>query len=315
VRTDTDGKARRVDFGDRYAKVMPLGVGGMGEIWEGLDTRLGRRVAIKVVRPGRADDMERLHRRFRREARILARLNHPGIPVLYDYDDRDDEIYMVMELVPDAASLRNLIDEHQDDPLPVAWAAAIGAQICASLAAAHAAGLVHRDLKPANVVLTRAGRAKVLDFGVAAALGGHADFSQITTAGEVPGTALYLAPELFEDETGAGADERSDLYALGCVLYELLTGRRVFESPSAVEEVGRHLSEAPRALDRDDLPRAMEDAVMSLLEKSPADRPDSAVAVFRALLPPAGDPPPLPGFVDRPADDPARLYAMVTARL
>ncbi|OLT24055.1 hypothetical protein BJF79_13925 [Actinomadura sp. CNU-125] len=297
--------------------MLPLGIGGMGEIWEGLDTRLGRRVAIKVVSHRQENDPEMLRRRFRREAKALARLSHPGIPALYDYAAEDGELYMVMELVPDAAALRHLIDEHHGDSVPVPWAAVIGAQVCAALAAAHAAGLVHRDIKPANVVLARTGQVKVLDFGVAAALGDQGDFSQITTAGEVPGTAVYAAPELFD---GAAADERSDLYSLGCLLYELLTGRRVFESASAVEEVGRHLTEEPRAIGREDVPSDLERLVISLLAKAPADRPGDATTVFHGLLrhtpPPAGARlPPLHGFVDRAPHDPAHLYAIVAARL
>src|SRR5690606_11628592 len=156
-------------IGDRYARGKPLGVGGMGQIWEGTDDRLNRRVAIKVIRPG-LHDRSAARRRFYREARILARLRHPGIPALYDFGTHDDELFIVMELVPAAVSLRDLIAERGDDLLPVPWPALIGAQFCAALAAAHTAGLIHRDLTPSNIVLAPDGTVKILDFGVATAV-------------------------------------------------------------------------------------------------------------------------------------------------
>ncbi|SNS44287.1 Protein kinase domain-containing protein [Actinomadura meyerae] len=140
-------------IGDRYTRGRPLGVGGMGQIFEGTDDRLNRRVAIKVIRPG-LPDRSAARRRFYREARILARLRHPGIPALYDFGAHDDDLFIVMELVPGAVSLRDLIAERGDDLLPVPWAALIGAQFCAALAAATAAAVVHallphvRDLPP-----------------------------------------------------------------------------------------------------------------------------------------------------------------------
>ncbi|TDC73909.1 serine/threonine-protein kinase, partial [Actinomadura sp. 7K507] len=224
-------------IGGRYARGNPLGIGGMGEIWEGTDDRLNRQVAIKVIRPG-LPDRPAARRRFYREARILARLRHPGIPALYDFGAHDDDLFIVMELVPGAVGLRDLIAERGDDPLPVPWTALIGAQFCAALAAAHGAGLIHRDLTPSNIVLAPDGAVKILDFGVAGAAD-RAEFSEITHPGEVPGSAHYIAPEL---DGHAGADARSDLYSAGCVLYELLTGHHPTE---------------PRAAFRDDLPEPL----------------------------------------------------------
>ncbi|TDE13421.1 serine/threonine-protein kinase, partial [Actinomadura sp. 6K520] len=178
-------------IGDRYTRGKPLGVGGMGQIWEGTDDRLNRKVAIKIIRPG-LPDRSAARRRFYREARILARLRHPGIPALYDFGAHDDELFIVMELVPAAVSLRDLIAERGDDLLPISWAVLIGAQFCAALAAAHNAGLIHRDLTPSNIVLTLDGAVKILDFGVATALD-PAEFSAITHPGEAPGSAHYIA--------------------------------------------------------------------------------------------------------------------------
>ncbi|MGI5163398.1 serine/threonine-protein kinase [Spirillospora sp. CA-253888] len=303
------------DFGDRYTKEVALGVGGMGEIWEGRDTRLGRNVAIKVIRRDLQSDPVEAERRFRREAKILARLNHPGIPAIHDFGSQDGDLYLVMELVPHASGLQHLITERHPDRVPVPWVAAIGAQVCAAVSAAHTAGLVHRDLKPANIVLGREGRVTVLDFGVATAIGDDTDLSKITTGGATPGTAFYCAPELAEEDTRP--DARSDLYGLGCVLYELLAGHRVFESRTPADEFVRHLTEPPPPLARADVPDALAGLVLALLAKDPAHRPAGAAEVFAGLLPHVRDLPPLPGFVNRPdsAPDPVRLYAEVVARL
>ncbi|MEU8797776.1 serine/threonine-protein kinase [Spirillospora sp. NPDC048819] len=282
-------------IGDRYTRGKPLGIGGMGEIWEGTDDRLNRKVAIKVIRPGLLD-RSAARRRFYREARILARLRHPGIPALYDFGAHDDDLFIVMELVPRAVSLRDLIAERGDDLLPVPWAALIGAQFCAALAAAHAAGLIHRDLTPSNIVLAPDGTVKILDFGVAAAVD-RAEYSAITQPGEVPGSAHYIAPEL---DGHAGADVRSDLYSAGCVLHELLTCRHPAERPAGF---------------RDDLPEKLAHIVDALLADDPSARPATAADVVRALLPHARDLPPLPGYYTPVPDDPTRLYATALSTL
>lgn len=282
-------------IGDRYARGKPLGVGGMGQIWEGTDDRLNRRVAIKVIRPG-LHDRSAARRRFYREARILARLRHPGIPALYDFGTHDDELFIVMELVPAAVSLRDLIAERGDDLLPVPWAALIGAQFCAALAAAHTAGLIHRDLTPSNIVLAPDGTVKILDFGVATAAD-PAEFSAITHPGEAPGSARYIAPEL---DGYAAADARSDLYSAGCVLHELLTG---------------HHPAAPPVAFREDLPEPLAHVIDALLAEDPSARPATAAEVVQTLLPYARDVPPLPGYYAPAPNDPTRLYAKALSTL
>ncbi|WP_021592496.1 serine/threonine-protein kinase [Actinomadura welshii] len=282
-------------IGGRYTRGKPLGVGGMGQIWEGTDDRLNRQVAIKVIRPG-LPDRSAARRRFYREARILARLRHPGIPALYDFGAHDDELFIVMELVPGAVSLRDLIAERGDDPLPVPWAAVIGAQFCAALAAAHGAGLIHRDLTPSNIVLAPDGTVRILDFGVATALD-PAEFSAITRPGEAPGSARYIAPEL---DGYAAADARADLYSAGCVLHELLTGRHPAERPAGF---------------RDDLPGPLAHVIDTLLAEDPSTRPTSAADVVHALLPHARDLPPLPGYYTPTPNDPTHLYTKALSAL
>ncbi|WP_329521367.1 serine/threonine-protein kinase [Spirillospora sp. NBC_01491] len=301
-------------IGDRYERRAPLAVGGMGEIWEGTDTRLNRNVAIKLVRPVANGDPADARRRFYREARVLARLRHPGVPVLYDFGQLGDgDLFIVMELVADAVSLRDLIAERGADTLPVPWVAAIGAQLCAALAAAHRAGLIHRDLTPSNVVLAPDTTVKILDFGVATALE-YAEFSEITRPGDIPGSLLYAAPEL-DGHTKAGVG--GDLYSVGCILYELLTGRRVFQDESPVEEIARHREEdaLTPAFVRDDVPEPVERLVLTLLAKDPADRPAGAGRVFAALLPYVRDLPPLPGFHTLAGTDPVHMYARAVAAL
>ena len=180
-------------------------------------------------------------RRFNREARITARLGHPGVAVLYDFGTDQGELFMVMEHVS-GVTIADLIAEVVQVPVP--WAAAIVAQVCAVLAAAHEQQLVHRDLKPSNVMIRPDGSVKVLDFGLAATLT-PGEFSQITRAGELPGTASYMAPEVAE---GKQAEPASDLYSTGCLLYELLTGTTVFENSDPVAEIKAHLSRQPASV-------------------------------------------------------------------
>lgn len=298
-------------IGRRYEIRTALAHGGMGEVWEGLDQRLNRSVAIKLISssrslPGRASSDE-ARRRFYREARIVARLRHPGVPVLYDFGLDGDAFYLVMELVPGHTLADLIAEEH---PLDVSWAALIGAQVSAVLAAAHAVGLVHRDLKPPNVVIGPDGAVKVLDFGVAVALD-RSEFSQITAAGQVPGTACYLAPELID---GSRADVRSDLYAVGCLLYELLADSRVFASGDLATELGRHMSEHPQSIRavRPEVPPEFEQLIFELLAKDPAIRPPSAARVFERLLPLVAALPPLPGLL-RQADAAHAIHMYATA--
>ncbi|MBO4238585.1 serine/threonine-protein kinase [Pseudonocardia alni] len=201
---------------DRYRlDAFPIGRVGMGEVWLGRDTRLDRPVAVKFVRFPDGGHRDELVRRFVRESRITAGIEHPGVPAVYDVGTDDGVPYMVMRRVR-GIRVADLVAEH--GPLPLGWAAAIAAQVCAVLAAAHAAELVHRDLKPGNLMLGPDGVVRVLDFGLAAALA--SGDSRITRSGEALGTPAYMAPELV---MAGRTDPRTDLYALGATLHEMLT--------------------------------------------------------------------------------------------
>jgi serine/threonine protein kinase len=296
---------------DRYELVAPLAAGGMGSLWEGRDQRLNRKVAVKFVRHDRSAERDEVIRRFYREARVTARLRHPGIPVLYDFGTEDDDLFIVMELIT-GHTAAELIAEVT--PLPVSWAAAIGAQVCAALAAAHTLSLVHRDLKPANVMISPDGTVKVLDFGLAAALD-MSELSQITRSGEAPGTASYMAPEI---AAGNPASPRSDLYSVGCLLYELLTASRAFMSPDPRPEIGSRLSDSPEPVRRirPDVSADLERLTVELLSKAPEDRPADAVSVFSRLLPFVANLPPLPGVIRLDtATDPVHMYAIAVERI
>ncbi|WP_248965307.1 serine/threonine-protein kinase [Sphaerisporangium perillae] len=291
---------------ERYRITSPIGRGGMGEVWEGIDLRLNRPVAIKLINSADLASAKDARRRFNREARITARLRHPGVPVVFDFGD-DGDLYMIMESLS-GDSVGKLKDEQGS--LPVPWAAFICAQVCAVLAAAHGADLLHRDVKPENLVLCRDGAVKVIDFGVATSPGAN-EFSRITQTGESPGSARYMAPELVE---GAGASRASDLYTVGCVLYELLTGSRPFESRDLMTEITRGLKEDPPAMEK--VPGELEKLTLQLLAKDPGRRPDNAVSVYRSLRPWAHDLPPLPGWVAHDlSNDPVHMYSAVLASL
>ncbi|QFG22807.1 serine/threonine-protein kinase [Actinomadura sp. WMMB 499] len=294
---------------DRYRITSAIGRGGMGEVWSGTDLRLNRPVAIKLLRVPDDAPARDVRRRFHREARITARLRHPGVPVVHDFG-QDGDLFMVMEELP-GDSVGKLADEHGDEhgALPVAWAAFIGAQVCAVLAAAHAAGLLHRDVKPENLVLCPDGSVKVIDFGVATSTGG--EFSRITRSGEIPGTARYMAPELL---AGAEATRAGDLYAVGCLLYELLAGERPFQSPRLVDEIVRAQTEpAPRPASA---PDGLADLVAALLAKEPGRRPSGAGTVCSRLLPWTRGVGPLPGWTAPGlATDPRHLYTTALAAL
>ncbi|WP_405084912.1 protein kinase domain-containing protein [Microbispora sp. NBC_01389] len=286
--------------------------GGMGEVWFGYDKRLDRPIAIKFIRvdrlaDGRPDD--ELTRRFVRESRITASLEHPGVPAVYDCGTDGDDLYLVMQLVR-GAPLNDLLDEVEE--LPVGWAAAVAAQVCSVLAVAHASSLVHRDLKPANLMLCPDGTVKVLDFGVAAALSPSS--TRLTVTGVVVGTAEYMAPE----QTMSGTTSpQTDLYALGVILHELLAGRNQFAAETPLASMRRHVDEPPvpvRTLRRD-VPEGLERLILWLLAKKPEDRPSGAALVYERLLPFCRDLPPLPGFVDGGAAQPVRMYAAVVGRV
>lgn len=274
----TDGRR----LGDRYELGETLGRGGMAEVLEGRDLRLGRRVAVKVLRPDLAKDPA-FQARFRREAQSAASLNHPNIVAVYDTGEDvlgDGGIsvtvpYIVMEYV-DGQTLRQLLSSGRR--LLPERALEITAGVLAALDYSHRHGIVHRDIKPANVMLTRTGEVKVMDFGIARAL---ADASAtMTAASAVMGTAQYLSPEQARGEV---VDARSDLYSTGCLLYELLTGRPPFTGDSPVSVAYQHVSEAPIPPSHIDpaVPPALDGLVMRSLAKSPDDRYQTA-AEFRA---------------------------------
>jgi tetratricopeptide (TPR) repeat protein len=269
-------------IGDRYELTYPVGRGGMGEVWAGYDEKLDRPVAIKVLHQVAAAETDReiAVERFMREARVTARLDHAGVPTVHDVGFHDGDIYIVMQLVPGVV-LADLVAER--GPLPVAWSVAIAAQICSVLAAAHAASLVHRDLKPQNLMVTPAGTVKVLDFGIAALLG-PADVPRLTSTGETLGTPTYMAPE---QALGGAVGPRADLYALGCVLYELLVGESPYQAETALGMLHSHMNDpVPLVSDhRDDVPDGLVSLVVRLLAKDPQDRPDSAAEVYELLMP------------------------------
>jgi pimeloyl-ACP methyl ester carboxylesterase len=262
----------------------------MGEVYRARDTRLGRDVAVKVL-PQHLTSSDGARARFEREARLVSGLSHPNIGALYDIGREGSTDYLVMELV-DGESLAERILR---GPLPTADVLRIGAQIADALDAAHRAGVVHRDLKPSNVMLSRSG-AKLMDFGLARGGGpmragsspGHAlthaatVAGALTTEGSLIGTFQYMAPEQLE---GHDADERSDLWALGCVLYEMATGRRAFDGPSQASLISAIMKEEPRPLGEiaTMTPANLDLAVRACLAKDPDQRWQSAHDLALAL--------------------------------
>jgi eukaryotic-like serine/threonine-protein kinase len=291
---------------DRYElEELPLGQGGMGAVHRGHDKNLERRVAVKFLRlPGGPDD--ELAQRFIREARILARLEHAGAPTLYDFGMHDQKLYQVMQFI-DGVTVADLVVEH--GPLPVPWAAAIAAQACAVLSAAHALAICHRDLKPTNLMLCPDGSVKVLDFGLAVLR--ETDVAQFTRTGQLLGTPAYMAPEQIQRGT---AGPRSDLYALGCVLHEMLTGRQLFTGPTAYAVFDRQVKQRPPAVPG--APAELNRLLAQVLEKEPERRPADADSLFAQLQPFAVGMAMLPGFL-APQENasPGRMYAQVVGRV
>jgi len=285
----------------RYRILEPLGAGGMGEVYRAHDTGLAREVAVKVLPVEVASDPERLAR-FRQEARFLARLSHPNILEVFDVGEEDGVTFVVTELL-EGMTLRERLDR---GPLPWPRAVEIAADLAEALGAAHAAGVVHRDLKPANVFLTRGGRIKVLDFGLAQlAPAAFADaktesLPALTRAGTVVGTPGYMSPEQLR---GEAVDGRSDNFALGCVLWEMLTGRSPFRRKTVTETIAAILSEDPPPLELKDpeVPAGLSTVLGRCLAKDPAARFQSAndLAFVLRQLPGWESPPARSG--ERPA--------------
>src|SRR5829696_4918442 len=258
----------------RYALGALLGAGGMGQVYRARDRVLERTMAVKVLSPAATQDRE-LVARFGREARAAAALHHPNIVTVFDSGADGDLHYLVMEYV-DGQSLAGLL--RQEGVLEPRRAAEVGCQVCQALAAAHAGGLVHRDIAPGNVLVDQAGLVKVADFGIAKLTAA----TTMTGDGMLLGTAAYLAPEQAQ---GRPVDGRSDLYGLGCVLYELVTGAPPFAGDSPVAVAARQVTEQPIPPSHRN-PRvspALEAVVLTALAKQPADRYQSAAAMAQDL--------------------------------
>ena len=269
-----------------YEIVAPLGTGGMGEVYRARDLRLGREVALKVLPTGVSSNPDRLAR-FEREARTVASLNHPNIVVLHSLEEERGTPFLTMELVEGQT-----LDRHVTaDGLPIARVIELGIALADALAAAHEKGVVHRDLKPANVMLTREGRVKVLDFGLARLTQADAgpDLSRASTQaapfsepGLVVGTVPYMAPEQIRGEV---VDARSDLFSLGIMLYELVAGRRPFAGETSADISSAILRDTPTPLTsvRTDVPRDLERIVSQCLEKNSRERFQTALDVSNEL--------------------------------
>jgi serine/threonine protein kinase/tetratricopeptide (TPR) repeat protein len=269
-----------------YEILAPLGAGGMGEVYRAKDLRLGREVALKVLPAEMSASPDRLAR-FEREARAVAGLNHPNIVTLFSVEDDGDIRFLTMELV-DGQSLDQVL---KPGGLPIPRVIELGIGLADALAAAHEKGVVHRDLKPANVVLTKDGRVKVLDFGLAklAAPDSHSELTQAATlaatlssAGLVVGTVPYMAPEQVRGES---VDARTDLFALGVVLYELASGKRPFAGSTHADISSAILRDSPESLAsmRHDVPADLERIVVRCLEKNPRERMQTSLDVSNEL--------------------------------
>jgi eukaryotic-like serine/threonine-protein kinase len=261
----------------RYQLGSLLGVGGMARVYLATDRVLERQVAVKVLSPPYAQDSVFVER-FRREARAAAKLSHPNIVAVFDSGADADQPYLVMEYVAGQSLAQLLADQGRLAPRR---AAELGVEVCAALAAAHTRGLVHRDVTPANVLVADDGRVKVTDFGIAKA----AAATTLTGTGTVLGTAAYLSPEQAQ---GRPVDARSDLYSLGCVLYELLCGTPPFGSgpdSSPVAVATRHVSEPPEppSVRNPQVDPALDAVVLTALAKDPAQRYQSAIELQDAL--------------------------------
>ena len=282
-----------------FEVVAPIGAGGMGEVYRARDTRLGRDVAVKVL-PTHLSESAEARARFEREARVVSGLNHPHICVLHDLGREGEIDYLVMELVEG----ESLAERIARGALPIAEVQRIGAEIADALDRAHRAGVVHRDLKPSNVMLSKSGT-KLMDFGLArerrrggvlsATGSGPGVMSQsptvaspLTVEGSLLGTGQYMAPEQFE---GREADARSDLWALGCVLYEMATGRRAYHGSSSASLMSSIMKDEPRPMIElaPLVPSSLERVIRACLAKDPEQRWQSAHDLALALRWPAGD--------------------------
>ncbi|MEH0634228.1 MULTISPECIES: serine/threonine-protein kinase [Streptomyces] len=258
-----------------------IGQGGMGQVWTAYDQRLDRRVAVKLLRPDKVagQEADELRRRFVRECRVTAQVDHPGLVTVHDAGSEDEELFLVMQYV-DGADLADHLAEH--DPYPWQWTVSVAAQLCAVLSAVHAVPIIHRDLKPRNVMVKQDGTVTVLDLGVASVM--DTDTTRLTHTGSPIGSPAYMAPE---QAMGGAVGPYTDLYALGVLIHELLSGNVPFTGSTALGVLHRHLYEPPvpvRRL-RPEVPESLEALVLRLLSKDPQHRPSSAQETYEQLLP------------------------------
>ncbi|MBB5075647.1 DNA translocase FtsK [Nonomuraea endophytica] len=264
-----------VTLAGRYRLDSKLGAGAMGEVWNAYDLRLSREVAVKVF-PSHLDPEPRRVERFRAEAKLCGQLQHPGIVVVHDADEDNGQLFFVMELLH-GKDLAKVMKEHRGG-LPIGRVITIGARLAEALSAAHAKKVVHRDIKPANIMLLPGDRPKVCDFGIARVIEDGRATAQA-------GTPAYAAPEQSDGSPG----ERSDLYSMGCVLFEMTTGDRPFHG-NIWHLVFQHATNEPRPPQeiRPEVPLPLSDLILQLLSKNPSDRPESATEVadrLRAMRP------------------------------
>jgi len=266
---------------DRYRLDEVIGRGGMSTVYRATDLSLDRTVAVKVALDPLVEQSPVYLARFTREAQSAAALNNPAVVTVYDAGADGPTRYIVMEYIK-GKSLAEIMSDHK--PLDPSEAARIAEQVAGALSAAHAAGIVHRDIKPGNIMLADDGSVKVLDFGIARALEGQA----LTQTATVLGTSAYMSPE---QALGQPVDSRSDIYSLGCVLYEMLTGEPPFIADVAAAVLHQHVRVAPKPVGErnPNIPPALDALVMQMIAKSPDDRPQTAAEVRDRLARVAGN--------------------------